>query len=214
MNDPTILRTTEYRPIALFFVAIGKPDEAVTLVERALVVDPGNLESRVMLGTFLFQAGRLDEALHVYNTIAAEVPDDPRPLFGAADVYKRRGDFARASEVRRKAYDLAGDGDAAQVFQRVASEADYVRAEVAIARAELEVLEELAKQRFVQPFDIARLHAQVGNREQALARLERAVGESYIGVIMLKVDPAWDQSELTPGLRPLFARSAFPEPGT
>ena len=67
MNDPVVLRTVQFHPIALFFVAIGRPDEAVALVERALVVDPGNLESRAMLGSFLVQAGRLDEALRVYE---------------------------------------------------------------------------------------------------------------------------------------------------
>ncbi len=96
MDDPTILRSSQWHPIALFFVAIGSPDEAVALVERALVVDPGNLESRVMLGNFLLQAGRLDEAVKVYQAIAAEEPEDSRPLFGIADVYQRRGDFARS----------------------------------------------------------------------------------------------------------------------
>ena len=85
-------------------MAIGRPDEAAALAERALVVDPGNLESRAMLGNFLLQAGRLDEALKVYEGLAAEEPEDSRPLFGIADVYKRRGDFARAAEARRKAY--------------------------------------------------------------------------------------------------------------
>ena len=210
MYDPVVLRTAQYHPIALFFVAIGRPDDAVTLVERALVVDPGNLESRAMLGNFLLQAGRLDEALRVYNAFAAEEPDDPRPLFGAADVYKRRGDFARASEARRKAYELEGDDDSALVFQRASSEADFAKAELAIAKAALETYEELAKQRFVQPFDIARLHAQVGNREQALAGLERIADDGYIGLTMLKVDQAWDSVRADPRFAAIVRKVGIP----
>ena len=72
MNDPAVLRTVQYHPISLFFVAIGQPDEAVGLVKRALEVDPGNLESQVMLGNFQLQAGRLDDALRTYTALAAE----------------------------------------------------------------------------------------------------------------------------------------------
>ena len=90
MDDPAVLRTVMWHPIALFFVAIGSPDEAVALVERALVVDPGNLESRVMLGNFLLQAGRLEEALRVYGDRRRRTGGF-RPLFGIADVHRRRG---------------------------------------------------------------------------------------------------------------------------
>ena len=43
-----------------------------------------------------------------------KMPEDSRPLFGIADVYRRRGDFARAADARRKAYELEGNKDAAQ----------------------------------------------------------------------------------------------------
>src|SRR6185436_3863150 len=109
-------RTTGYHPISLFFSAIGRPDEAVELFKRALVVDPGNLESRVMLGNYLLQDRRLDEALSVYDAIRADAPEDRRPLVGAADVHKRRGEFQRAAEARRIAYDLEGDEDAVRAF--------------------------------------------------------------------------------------------------
>ena len=101
----------------------------MALVERALVVDPGNSESKVMLGNFLLQAGRLDEALRVYDGVTKEAPDDSRPLFGAADVYKRRGDYSRASEARRKAHELAGEQDAARAFAQATTEVAYAKAE-------------------------------------------------------------------------------------
>ena len=219
MDDPTVLRTTMWHPIALFFVAIGRPDEAAALVERALVVDAGNVESRLMLGTYQLQAGRLDEALRVLTAIAAEEPEDSRPLFGIADVYRRRGDFARAAEARRKAYELADDRgdiskalakDAARAFARVTTEAEYAKAEVAVARAQLRDLQELSTLRFVSPLDIARLHAQVGNREEALALLERATSEDFTGLSLLKVDQAWDSVRADPRFAAVVRRIGIP----
>jgi serine/threonine protein kinase/Flp pilus assembly protein TadD len=210
LRDPAILRTVQYHPISLFLVAIGRPDEAVALVERALEVDPGNLESRVMLGNFLLQAGRLDDAVRVYNAIATEVPHDPRPRFGAADVYKRRGDFARAAETRRKAHALDGEEDAARVFTRATTEAEYAKAEMAVARARLRELEELSKKRYVAAFDLARLHAQIGNREQALAWLEQAGDDDFVGLSLLKVDQAWDSVRADPRFAAVVRRVGIP----
>ena len=210
MYEPAILRTVQWHPISLFFVAIGRPDEAVTLAERALVVDPGNLESRVMLGNFLLQAGRLDEAMRVYDAIMKEAPDDSRALFGVADVHKRRGEYAAAGEARRKAHELAGEQDAARAFARAATEAEYTKAEVAVSRAELQALEEHAKQRRVPSVDIARLYARVGNREQALTRLERAVDEPSVGLLMLKVDQAWDSVRADPRFAAVVRRVGIP----
>jgi TolB-like protein/tetratricopeptide (TPR) repeat protein len=213
MHDPEVLRTVQYHPISLFFVALGRPEEAVALVERALVVDPGNFESRVMLGNFLLQAGRLDDALRAFNAVAAEVPDDPRPLFGAADVYKRRADFARAADARRKAYELYGEDEAARAFTNASTESAYGSAELTVARAELRALEAQAKERYIPPFDFARLHAQIGNRAQALDWLERAFDESggtYVGFTLLKVDQAWDSVRADPRFATVVRRMGIP----
>ena len=211
MHDPAIFHTLGYHPISVFFVAIGRPDEAVALLERALVVDPGNLESRVMLGTFLLQAGRLDEALRVYAAIGADAPEDPRPLFGIADIYRRRGDVVRAAESRRKAHALAGEDDAARAFAGATTEGAYAKAEAAVARADLRRLEELATARYIPPLDIARLHAQLGNREQALAGLEQAAAEGgYTGLALLKVDQAWDPVRADPRFAAIVRRLGIP----
>ena len=211
MDDPAVLRSVQYHPISLFFVAIGRPAEAVALVQRALVVDPGNLESRLMLGNFLLQDGRLDEALRLNNDIAAEFPDDPRSQPGIAEVYKRRGDFVHAAAARRKAYELEGVEDAARLFERVATEAEYAKAELTLARVELRMSEErLAAGKFVPLIDLARLHAQVGDRQKALSELERVAGDPYTGLTLLKVDQAWDSVRTDPRFIAVVRRVGIP----
>lgn len=210
MNEPAVLRSIQYHPIALFFVARGRPEVAVEVVQRALVVDPGNLESRVMLGNFQLQAGRLDDALRTFDTIATEVPDDARPLFGAAEVHKRRGEFVRAAEARRRAYELEGDEAGAKAFAQVKSEAEYARAEMSAARDYLRYLEQVATQRYIEPLDLARAHAQIGNREQALRLLEQSIDEPYIGLALLKVDQAWDSVRDDPRFAAVVKKLGIP----
>ena len=98
----------------------------------------------------------------------------------------------------------------AQAFARARTEAEYAKAEKVVARAELRDLQELSKRRFVSPLDIARLHAQVGNREEALALLERATDEDMTGLSLLKVDQAWDPVRADPRFAAVVRRIGIP----
>ena len=73
------------------------------------------------------------------------------------------------------------------------TEKDYENAQVAVARARLGDLEALAKERYVSPLELARLEAQVGEREKAFQHLEAAFVERSSGLVLLKVDTAWDR---------------------
>ena len=146
-----------------------------------------------MLGDILVQAGRLDEAIKSYTATAASAPDDARPLFGLADILKRRGEIAGAIETLRKAYDLSGEDYGVEALAAARTEADYERAELVVARERLGDLEALVKDRYISPLDLARLNAQLGERDQAFARLEAAFAERSPGLASLTIDRAWDR---------------------
>jgi tetratricopeptide (TPR) repeat protein len=192
-GDARLLLGLQYQPIALFFWARGRPDEAVALMERALRVDPENLESRIMLADLLAQAGRLEEAIGHYRAIMEDEPSNASPLFGLADVLRRRGDLTGATFALRKAYELSGEDHGVKALAAARTEEDYENAEVAVARVRLGELEALAKERYVSPLDLGRLYAQAGEREKAFASLEAAVAERSPGLLFLKVDRAWDR---------------------
>ena len=145
------------------------------------------------MGNFLAQAGRLDDAIGYYKAVAEAEPSDPRPLFGLAEVLKRRGDVKGAIDARRKAYELSGEEDGAKALAAALTERDYEDAEAAVARFRLGELEALSKERYVSPLDIARLQAQVGEREKAFTSLEAAFTERSAGLVFLKVERAWDR---------------------
>ena len=192
-TDPRVLLGEQFRPIGLSFWARGRTEEAVALMERALRVDPGNLVLRNMMGNFLAQAGRLEQAIGYYRAALEAEPSDPRPLFGLAEVLRRRGDVKGAIDTRRKAYELSGEEDGAKALATARSEKDYEDAERAVARSRLGALEALAKERYVSPLDLARLYAQVGEREKAFTYLEAAFAERSGGLVYLKADRGWDR---------------------
>jgi tetratricopeptide (TPR) repeat protein len=192
-SDPRLFLGNQYHPAALYFWARGRPDESVSLLERALRIDPGNLESRIMLADLLVQAGRLDDAARYYRAILDVAASDPRPLFGLAEVLRRRGDLPGAIDALRTAFELTGEEAGSRALATARTEEDYAAAEAAAARARLQDLQALAAERYVSPLDVARLHAQVGEREQAFEALHRAMAERSAMLILLKVDHAWDR---------------------
>lgn len=208
--EPGVLQGTRYHPVTMFFWARGWVDEAVALMERALKVDPGNLESRIMQGDFLAHAGRLKDAIDYYRTIATVVPSDPRPLFGLAEVLKRTGAIGAAIGTLQKAYDLQGEDAGRKALVGARTEADYDRAQLVVARARRTELEELKKERYISPLDLARVSAQSGDPEQAFRYLEAAFAERSEMLVLLKVDPAWEPIRTDPRFASLVRRVGIP----
>ena len=209
VDDPRVLNGG-FRAIAMYLWARGRAAEAAALVDRALRVDPGNLESRINRADFLAHAGRLDEAIAQYRAVVAAEPGLASPHFGLADALERRGDVAAAIESLRRAYELDDEpsGTAALAFARTAR--DYERAEVAVARARLAELQEAARDHYVSPLLIARQQAMAGEREAALAGLEAALAERLPGLLYLKVDRAWDKIRDDPRFAALVGRVGIP----
>jgi eukaryotic-like serine/threonine-protein kinase len=194
VTDPRVVGpSTQFHPLTMFFWATGRPEQSIAIMERALRSDPENLESRIMMANFLAQAGRLEEAIAGYRAIATSAPANPSPLLGLADILKRRGEVKGAIDTLRKAYELAGEERGARLLATARTDTDYENAQVAVARNQIHDLQELAKERYVSPLDLARLYAQVGDREKAFACLELAFSERSMGMVLLKVDRAWDR---------------------
>ncbi len=179
-------------------------------MEKALRVDPGNLNSRQMLADLLAQDGRLEDAIAGYRALVAAEPTDSFPRFGLAEVLRRRGDTRGAIDALRKAYELSEEEAGAKALASARTETDYERAETAVAKSRLAGLQALASERYVSPLDIARLHAQAGEREGALAGLEAALAERSPGLVFLKVERAWDPVRDDPRFAAVVRRVGIP----
>jgi hypothetical protein len=73
-------------------------------------------------------------------------------------------------------------------------------------RIELDRLLEQEKSRYVGQLNIALLYARLGDKEQALARLERAAEDRNLYVTSLNVEPLWDSYRSDPRFVALVRR--------
>ena len=74
----------------------------------------------------------------------------------------------------------------------------------------LEQLFELSKQRYVTPYGVARIHATLGNKEEALHWLDAAYRQRAEWMVLLKVDPCLDDLRPDPRFQDLMRRMNFP----
>jgi serine/threonine-protein kinase len=209
-DDPRILNGDSFRAIAMYMWARGRAGDAAALLERALRVDPSNLETRINRADFLAFAGRLDEAIALYRALADAEPALASPQFGLADALQRRGDVAAAIESLRKAYELADEPAGTRALVGARTLQDYERAQEAVARARVADLQAAARDGYVSPFLIARQQALAGEREAALASLDAALEERLPGLMFMKVDRAWDKIRDDPRFAGYVRRVGIP----
>lgn len=183
----------DFRVPALLLWSRGRTEEALAGMEKTRRTDPGNLALTITTADYLKKTGNLKEATGLYRAAMEADPSDPRAPFGLAEILRREGDVEGAIAALRKAYELTGEDDGVKALATARTEKDYEKAQVEVARLRLGDLEALASERYVSPLELARLAAQAGEREKAFAYLEAAFAERSSGLVLLKVDSAWDR---------------------
>jgi tetratricopeptide (TPR) repeat protein len=74
------------------------------------------------------------------------------------------------------------------------------------ARHTLDQLRRLGRERYVTPYGVALIHAGLGERQQALAWLERALNDRAHWLVWLKLDPRFDSLRADPGFADILKR--------
>ncbi len=104
-------------------------------------------------------------------------------------IYIEKGMFAEAVSAANRAKELSGGNSLAIGLGGYALAKSGKQAE---ARAVIEELSKLSKSRYVQPSTFALVYNGLGERDEALAWLERGFQERDPLMTFLKVDPKWN----------------------
>jgi len=126
-------------------------------------------------------------------------------FLGCAQSFKLRHEDAIAS--LRKACDL-WPGSSPIAWLGLAYAAAGYRDE---AHKVLRQLEELSKQRYVTPYGRARIYASLGETDETFKWLETAYQQRANWMVLLKVDPCFDNFRSDPRFQDLMRRMNFPE---
>jgi len=184
----------------------GRHDEALPIIRQALVLDPFSLICGAMRGLFLYHAGRDLEAVEQFR---ATLDMEPRFWVGqifAARVYERLGMYAEALAACDHAWEYSsGNTEAPSVAGYVhAVSGDRVK-----AKAKIDEMLELRKQRYVPSYNLALVHAGLGETENALQLLEQAFEERDAHMPFL-LDQKWNGLRANVQFQKLLSRVGFP----
>ena len=194
-----------YHSYSHLLVYLGRFDEAVQQSESLLKLDPLSPHMNAHLGLMYMLAGRLDEAVTQLNRTIAENPGYIRAYHFLGVTYELKRDYKQAVETLTKAGALrAGSTETVADLIHALALGGQSRQ----ARRLLEDLEAHRKTKFVPYTDLAVAYLGLGERERALAALNRAV-ETKEFMVTLNVEPRFAPLKDEPRFKDLVKRSGL-----
>ena len=199
---------TAHHWLGLNHMSLGRFDHAIAEEKRALELDPLSLIINADLGWTYFNARRYDEAeAQVRKTLEMD-GNFFLGHFYLGCVLQLKGRVAEAIPEFQKAFDLNHDLYALAMLGQA-----YARnGQTEEARKVLAQLNEEAKSRYVAPYALALALLGLGEKERALAELERAYqthDTNYLFVI--KADPLLDDLRGDPRFEALVQKVTGPK---
>jgi tetratricopeptide (TPR) repeat protein len=92
--------------LGAFYARHGRAEEAIPLLDRALRIDPGNLEARVNLGTAFGSSGQLDRAIEQFERVVEGGHESTDVYNALARAYGEQGNLPVAADWLRRSLAL------------------------------------------------------------------------------------------------------------
>src|SRR5229473_2735374 len=181
----------------------GRFDEASRESERAQQLDPLSLIIATDYGAILYFSRQYDRAIEQFHSVLRKDPNFGRAAGLITFAHVEKGMFAQALSDAETLRRLYGDGPAYWMTLTYI----YGRAgQLERARHQLEKLEKLSRHGQVDPVSMTWAHLGMGNKEEALADLEKAYSEHFSMLTTLKVEPGYDPLRSDPRFQDLLRR--------
>ena len=186
---------------------MGRYEESCTEVRRALRLDPLSSIFNAFLAAIYLYARRYDQAIEQCQKTLELDPNSGSAwgFLGWAQSCKLQHEDGIAS-LRKCCHIWPGAGPIAWLGEAYAA-AGY-RDE---AHKILRQLEELSKQRYVTPYGRARIYAALDETDETFKWLESAHRQRADFMVLLKVDPCFDDFRSDRRFQDLMRRMNFPE---
>jgi TolB-like protein len=193
------------RNYGVFLGRMGRFDEAIREVKRGHELDPVSLEANVSVGMILHMARRDDEAIPWFRRALDMDPHFLRAHWGMGLAALGKGRHEEAIAELQEAVELSG-GPA------VLGSLGYACAVAGRRDRALAIADELkvgARGRYVSPASVAVVYAGLGEKDQAMLWLEKAVEERDPWATDLKTQQMFDSLRSDPRFQSLMRRVGF-----
>ncbi len=202
-----------------YLTMVGRQPEALPYFEKARRLDPLDPMTYRGAGYSYFMAHKYDEAIEQYRK-GLEIEPDQITYFGLVLALAQKGDYATAISEGEKVTKLNDSPllltSLASAYAQAGRRADAIRV--------LRQLEEISKHqgpapawhvggtlsRYVCPYEVAGVHAQLGNKDRAFEWLDKAY-RSRSCLYWLRQDPRFDSIRSDPRFQELLTKIKFPE---
>lgn len=154
----------------------------------------------------LFVARQYDAAIDEARLRLEASPRDANLLGLMAQSYRCKRLDKEAKECLVNQFMAFGDRQSAAAVQRAYSQGGYM----AVVRWQLSASEKLAQTRYLSPVFLANLHAQLGQRDHALALLEEGYRQRSPQILWIQTDPAYDFLRSDERYRALIQKVGLP----
>ncbi len=196
-----------YQVYGYYLWAQGRLEQSIASMQHAVELDPLSPSAGGDLAYTYYFARKYDAAIEHLRRNRELAPGYYQTPMIQGAVYVMQKRAAEAIGQFREAISLAGESPQSLAYLGYG----YGRAGRAEeARGTLRQLEELSRQRYVSPFDVALVHIGLGDEDSAFERLEKAFQERSSWLITLKVDPIFDTIRPDPRFAGLVRRIGLP----
>src|SRR5437667_5824727 len=193
---------------ALYLNSVGRHDEAIVKIQRAQEIDPIVFVQKVDAGRIYACAGQYDRAIQQLRDAPDLKPNDAYVHGVLGDIYLYKGMQAESAAEYRKAGQLNANAAGRRLYLVAADIAVGNRTE---ASAILSDLANLPEQYVDWPVHLARQYASLGEKNLAMAWLEKAYTEHSYALLDIRCMRKFDVLHSDPRFQDLLRRMNFPQ---
>jgi len=188
---------TAHDGYAMMLSARGRYDEAIEQMQKAADLDPLSLIIAVHAGWPHYFARNYDAAIRCFRK-ALDLDERFIPAYGWLGMaHGQQGRYAEAIDAFSRAIEV----DRIPILLTMLAHTHAIAGDRAKALFYLEALQIEAKDRYISPYDIAVIHAGLGDTKTALEQLQAALDDRSAWMVFLNVDPRLDALRGEPQLR-------------
>ncbi len=188
--------------------AMGRFDEAFTVLKHAIQLDPFSLIVATSYAGISWLGRRWNEAIDQTRKVLDLDPNYIAGRWALARSYDCLGSYEAAIACAQDAIRLSGDNlffitDLGHAYAAAGQREEAVRI--------LDQLQEASKQRYVDGCFLAQICVALNQTEEALRWLEMAYGQRASYIAYIKLDPWFDNLRSDPRFQDLLRRMNFPD---
>jgi TolB-like protein/DNA-binding winged helix-turn-helix (wHTH) protein/Flp pilus assembly protein TadD len=196
---------------AHYLMAMGRVVESEAESKRALALDPMGDALNSCLCWHSFAARDYDQSVRLAQKFLTSQPDDPWELTILGWDYQQKRMPEQAVAKFRKAVEGTKDTPFNSFYLAALGHGYALAGNRPEAEKVLQTLSDRGKKSYVSPFDLAVIHAGLGEKDEAFTLLEKSIAERSTFLVYTKWEPRLDPLRSDPRFTQILKRIGLPE---